>query len=119
MKGKNFFVRGYTTTEDGGKSYDMLFTGINVNRSWKPDSTWFGQYAGAYIQNTLLAGATPEQAHAAARLVADSGRFLPGSAQFVNAFNNVTSDASVLTGSRLVDNSRLIMVLTRNFRKNS
>lgn len=107
LKGKNFFVRGYTTTEDGGKSYDMLFTGINVNRSWKPDSTWFGQYAGAYIQNTLLAGATPEQAHAAARLVADSGRFLPGSAQFVNAFNNVTSDASVLTGSRLVDNSRI------------
>lgn len=107
LKGKNFFVRGYTTTEDGGKSYDMLFTGINVNRSWKPDSTWFGQYAGAYIQNTLLAGATPEQAHAAARLVADSGRFLPGSAEFVNAFNNVTSDASVLTGSRLVDNSRI------------
>lgn len=107
LKGKNFFVRGYTTTEDGGKSYDMLFTGINVNRSWKPDSTWFGQYAGAYIQNTLLAGATPEQAHAAARLVADSGRFLPGSAEFVNAFNNVTSDANVLTGSKLVDNSRI------------
>ena len=24
LKGKNFFLRGYTTTEDGGKSYDML-----------------------------------------------------------------------------------------------
>ena len=107
LKGKNFFVRGYTTTEDGGKSYDMLFTGINVNRTWKSDSTWFGQYAGAYIQNTLLAGATPEQAHAAARIVADTGRFLPGSAEFLNAFNNVTSDASVLTGSKLVDNSRI------------
>jgi hypothetical protein len=23
---KNFFLRGYTTTEDGGQSYDILFT---------------------------------------------------------------------------------------------
>jgi hypothetical protein len=29
-----------------------LFTGINVNRKWKDDRTWFGQYAGAYIQST-------------------------------------------------------------------
>jgi hypothetical protein len=47
FKGKNFFLRGYTTSEDGGQSYDMLFTGINVNRKWKPDATWFGEYANA------------------------------------------------------------------------
>jgi hypothetical protein len=23
----------------------MLFTGININRVWKDDKTWFGQYA--------------------------------------------------------------------------
>jgi len=45
LKGKNFFVRGYTTNERGGQSYDMVFTGINVNRKWKDDNTWFGQYA--------------------------------------------------------------------------
>jgi hypothetical protein len=65
LKGKNFFLRGYTTTEDGGRSYDMLFTGININRAWKDDKTWFGQYAGAYIQSTL-GGAPPDHAHAAA-----------------------------------------------------
>lgn len=107
LKGKNFFVRGYTTTEDGGKSYDMLFTGININRAWKPDATWFGQYAGAYIQNTLLGGATPEQAHAAARLVADAGRLIPGTDAFNNAFNAVTSNPNVLTGSKLQDNSKI------------
>ena len=107
LKGKNFFVRGYTTTEDGGKSYDMLFTGININRAWKPDATWFGQYAGAYIQNTLLGGATPAQAHAAARLVADTGRLIPGTAAFNTAFNNVISNPDVLSGSKLVDNSRI------------
>ncbi|TAF73518.1 MAG: TonB-dependent receptor [Flavobacterium sp.] len=106
FKGKNFFVRGYTTTEDGGESYDMLFTGINVNRKWKDDKTWFGQYAGAYISSTL-GGLNPEQAHAAARNVADTGRLIPGSAAFKKAFNEVVADPNVLTGSKLVDNSRI------------
>jgi outer membrane receptor protein involved in Fe transport len=106
FKGKNFFVRGYTTSEDGGHSYDMVFTGINVDRKWKDDKTWFGQYAGAYITSTL-GGATPDQAHAAARTTADTGRFLPGTSAFKNAFNQVINDESVLTGSKLVDNSRI------------
>ncbi|MCX8482114.1 MAG: TonB-dependent receptor [Crocinitomicaceae bacterium] len=106
FKGKNFFVRGYTTTEDGGNSYDMLFTGININRKWKADSTWFGQYAGAYVQSTL-GGATPAVAHQNARNAADIGRYQPGSDEFKTAFNQVTSEASVLSGSKLVDNSRI------------
>lgn len=106
FKGKNFFVRGYTTTEDGGQSYDMLFAGINVNRKWKDDRTWFGQYAGAYISGTL-GGLTPEQAHAAARNTADTGRLIPGTAAFNKAFNEVIADPNVLTGSKLVDNSRI------------
>ncbi|MCC9017596.1 TonB-dependent receptor domain-containing protein [Flavobacterium lipolyticum] len=106
FKGRNFFVRGYTTSEDGGHSYDMGFTGININRKWKDDKTWFGQYAGAYVQATL-GGATPEQAHVAGRTTADTGRFLPGTAAFKNAFNQVIDDESVLTGSKLVDNSKI------------
>ena len=106
FKGKNFFLRGYMTTEDGGHSYDMVFTGINVNRKWKDDNTWFGEYAGAYIQGTL-GGMAPQQAHAAARATADTGRFLPGTTEFQNAFNEVIADESVLTGSKLVDNSKI------------
>lgn len=106
FKGKNFFLRGYTTTEDGGNSYDMLFTGININRKWKDDRTWFGQYAGAYVQSTL-AGATPAIAHQNARNTADNGRLIPGTDAFKTAFTEVTSEASVLSGSKLVDNSRI------------
>jgi outer membrane receptor protein involved in Fe transport len=105
LKGKNFFVRGYFTTEDGGNSYDMLFTGLNINRQWKADNVWFGQYAGAYISSTLLGGATPDQAHAIARATADTGRLVPGTDAFKNAFNRVIADPNVLTGSKLVDNS--------------
>ena len=103
---KNFFLRGYVTSEDGGNSYDMEFTAVNINRVWKPDNTWFGQYAATYVQSTL-GGATPDQAHAAARNVADDGRYLPGSAEYKNAFNQVTADPDVLTGSKLVDNSKI------------
>jgi outer membrane receptor protein involved in Fe transport len=106
IKGKHFFVRGYTTTEDGGNSYDMLFTGLNINNVWKDNSTWFGQYAATYAGATL-SGATPENAHVAARNVADTGRLIPGTPEFKAAFDKVTNEASVLTGSRLVDNSRI------------
>jgi outer membrane cobalamin receptor len=106
VKGDNFFLRGYTTSENGGNSYDMLFTGININRQWKPDSTWFGQYAGAYVTSTL-GGQTPEQAHLTARGIADTGRLLPGSEGFKQAFNTVTSNADVRFGSRLEDESRI------------
>jgi outer membrane receptor protein involved in Fe transport len=105
LKGKNFFLRGYFTTEDGGNSYDMLFTGLNINRQWKSDNQWFGEYAGAYISSTLLNGATPTQAHAFARGVADNGRLVPGTDLFKKAFNKVIADPNVLTGSKLVDNS--------------
>lgn len=121
VKGKNFFVRGYTTTEDGGRSYDMTFTALNINRQWKDDKTWFGQYALAYVQSTL-AGQTPQVAHAIARGYSDyniipvglplpaatgSSRFLPGTPEFKKAFNEVTANADVLSGSRLQDNSRI------------
>ncbi|MEO0060130.1 MAG: hypothetical protein RLZZ312_1777 [Bacteroidota bacterium] len=106
VKGKSFFVRGYTTTEDGGNSYDMLFTGLNINRQWKPDATWFGQYAGAFLA-AQTQGQSVTQAHAAARSVADTGRFLPGTPEFRAAFAKVTSEADVRTGSKLVDNSRI------------
>jgi outer membrane receptor protein involved in Fe transport len=112
FKGKNFFLRGYTTSEDGGQSYDMQFTGLNVNRAWKSDNTWFGQYAGAYAQ--AFAGLIPgvpagnaTVATAVARGVAETGRLVPGTAAFQNAFNKVIADPDVLTGAKLVDNSRI------------
>jgi hypothetical protein len=112
FKGKNFFVRGYTNSEDGGQSYDMQFTGININRIWKSDNTWFGQYAGAYAK--AFAGLIPgvpagnaAVATSVARGVAETGRLIPGTAAFQNAFNQVIADPDVLTGAKLVDNSRI------------
>ena len=105
VKNDNFYVRGYVVSDNAGDSYDMVFTGININRAWKDDVTWFGQYAGTYVQSTL-GGATDAQAHAAARSVADTGRFLPGSDEFQNAFNTSVNDPDLTTGSKFQDASK-------------
>lgn len=109
VRGKNFFVRGYLTSEDAGDSYDTRFAAININRQWKADNTWFGQYVGAFVQGTL-GGLTQAQAHALARRTADTGRLLPGTQGFKTAFNKVTADPNLTTGSRFVDNTKLYHV---------
>lgn len=131
FKGKNFFVRGYFTTENGGNSYDMTFTAININRLAKADKNWFTDYATAYAQSTLF-GQTPANAHSFARNFADYNispsvvpytltpyvdpanpsapngpRFQPGTPGFKNAFNTVISNPDVLSGSKLVDESKI------------
>jgi hypothetical protein len=56
----------------------------------------------SYITATL-AGQNEENAHIAAK-TADEGRFIPGTAEF-NA--KIIADPDILTGSKLVDNSRI------------
>lgn len=101
----NFFVRGYMVGDRAGDSYDMVFTAVNINRAWKDDSTWFGQYAGTFAQATL-GGATEEQAHIAARQQADTGRLIPGTPEFQAVFDRVTQDPDLTTGSRFADASK-------------
>ena len=105
FKGKNFFVRGYVTSEDAGNSYDSRFAAININRSWKDDNTWFGEYVGAYVLGTL-SGLTSDQAHAAGRQTAEAGRLLPGSSAFNAAFNEIIQNPDLTTGAKFQDNTK-------------
>jgi outer membrane cobalamin receptor len=115
FKGKNFFVRGYMTAESAGDSYDTRFAAININRAWKSDQQWFTEYAGAYVQTyvgTILAGGTPNPGliHQQARGYAQMGALVPGTSGFQSVFNTVTSDPSLITGSKFTDNTRLYHV---------
>jgi outer membrane receptor protein involved in Fe transport len=105
VRGKNFFVRGYMTSEDAGDSYDTRFAAININREWKDDNTWFGEYAGTFVQGTL-GGLTADQAHALARQTAETGRLLPGSDGFKAAFDKVINDPDLVTGAKFQDNTK-------------
>ncbi|MCI2229414.1 TonB-dependent receptor [Polaribacter sp. MSW13] len=98
VKGKNFFVRGYLTSEDAGNSYDSRFAAINVNRQWKSDLDWFTEYAGAYFMTG---------SHAEARKFADTGRLIPGTPEFIAAFDKVTADPDLSTGAKFQDNTKI------------
>ncbi|MDO6760497.1 TonB-dependent receptor [Tamlana sp. 2_MG-2023] len=105
IRNRNFFLRSYIVADKAGDSYDMVFTGININRAWKPDLNWFAEYAGTYIQSTL-AGANDGQAHSAARAQAETGRFEPGTPEYIAAFNRSINDPDLTTGSKFADASK-------------
>ncbi|MFS4454623.1 TonB-dependent receptor [Maribacter sp. 2304DJ31-5] len=111
IRNDNFFLRGYLTSENSGDTYDSRFAAININRAWKSDEDWFGDYARTFIGAKLGVGTGIQlddaTAHAAARQAADTGRFLPGSPAFISAFNRITADGDILTGARFIDNTKL------------
>ncbi len=109
VKNDNFFVRAYEVSDRAGDSYDMVFTGININRAWKSDADWFGDYIQTFAGINLSGnpqGLTEQQKHAAARAAADTGRFLPGTPQFQAAFNRSVNDPDLSTGSKFQDASK-------------
>ncbi|AWW32628.1 TonB-dependent receptor [Echinicola strongylocentroti] len=117
LTGDNFFLRGYTTRENSGKSFIADLTGVRINDTWKDNSTWFGEYTLAYMGALAQQGVAPgtqgttEQqaaAHQAARGVADQGRFLPGSEEFNSTSEQIKSDY-IPEGSLFNDRSRMYM----------
>ena len=107
VRNDDFFLRGYITSEDAGNSYDMNFAGINLAK--KNATEWFGTYTGAYFQSVLLAGATNEQAHANARLAADTAYPMlePGTPEFEAELATILDDPDVQTGAKFIDNTKM------------
>ncbi len=115
ISNNHFFARAYTTGEPAGNSYDTRYAAINLNRTWKSDTQWFNDYAGAYIQgyvNATQAGNTPNPAtiHQAARDFAQTGVLIPGTSAFKNAFEKIISDPDVSTGAKFVNETRMYHV---------
>lgn len=114
LKGDNFFLRGYTTIENSGDSYIADLTGVLINRAWKDDKIWFGQYTGAFLGYLATNGIAPgtadaddrQAAHMFARGVADVGRLIPGTAEYNTAMNNARKDV-IPNGSLFDDKTKL------------
>ncbi|RLD85694.1 MAG: hypothetical protein DRJ07_02520, partial [Bacteroidetes bacterium] len=106
IKNKNFFIRGYATNEDAKDSYDMVFTGINMNRD--DSETWFGTYVGAYLEASMAGVPTSDEMHQIARAYADNTVTIkPGTPEFKKKFEEVTSDPDFTSGSRFVDKTKM------------
>lgn len=106
LKGDNFFLRGYTTQERSGDSYDSRFLALNINRAWKSDQKWFTDYATGYVQS-FGNGNSIAQAHLDARAFADQGRLIPGTFEFESVKNTIRSQANFQTGAKFNDATNL------------
>ncbi|MBS1933594.1 MAG: TonB-dependent receptor, partial [Bacteroidetes bacterium] len=105
IKSDKWFIRAYTTQERAGSSFNATITTQLFNEAWKPSTTWFPEYVGAYMQ-AVLQGAPQGLAYQDARAYADQGRPVPGTSQFTSLYNQVASKP-IPQGGLLLDKSNL------------
>lgn len=105
VKARNWFVRGYTTQENAGDSYNATVLGRLINESWKPSQSWYPQYIAAYVL-ARSTGADDAAAHTAARTFADQGMLQPGTAQF-NKTADSLKNLPIPRGAKFLDKSDL------------
>lgn len=107
LKGEDFLLRGYTTQERSGDSYISSLLGSYINEASKASTTWFPEYVGNYI-GARLAGVSDAQANTLARAAADQGRFIPGTAAFETAKNQIAGNTiSSGVGAKFDDKTNL------------
>ena len=115
LKGDHFFVRGYMTATNAGKSWNMSALGGFANESVSPTSTqWAPEYAQRYVLSMQgyipgVAAGNPTAAHTAARTYADRNIPLPGTDAFIDLMNSVRGQYFQKTppGASFTDNSKL------------
>ena len=109
LNNTNWFLRGFTTQEDAGDSYNATVTTRLLNEAWKPSggsTGWYAQYGQAFL-SAKLAGQSDINAHNIARSAADQGRPLPGSPLFKQLLDQVRSIPISKGGGLFVDRTNL------------
>lgn len=92
--GKNYFLRGYYTGNDSGKSHDLRFVGLALNELSKPTQVWYADYLGAFLSSGN---------HQVARQFADNNRLQPGSNEFKNAVQQIIETPIANGGAAIKD----------------
>ncbi len=80
-KNATFQFKAYVTSENTGRSYNIRSLAENTERDFKPDNAWFSDFTRAFSTATQ-SGASPADALAQARQLADTGRPQPGTPEF-------------------------------------
>lgn len=120
LRSKTWFIRGYTTQENAGNSYNASAAGAFVNEYWKPtlntsgglttiSASWMPQYMLAYSEGRRQSAGTftDAQLHAQARAVADVGRLVPGTPAYMTALNKVITTPIKNGGALFLDKTDL------------
>lgn len=78
---KSVQAKLYINSENTGKSYNLRSMAENMDRSFKPDNTWYTDFTSVFNQS-VTTGATVADALRQARSAADAGRYRPGTPAF-------------------------------------
>lgn len=105
LRHKNWFIRGYTTQENAGKSYNATALGAFLNETASPSSGWFPLYIGTFSEGRRLNGvqASDFTLHQVARASADATRLLPGTKAFTDAMNRIKTTPISKGGALFLD----------------
>ena len=119
VKGKDFYLRGYTTVDNSGESYDAGGAALKINEAWKPSEKWYEDYIQAFTQQILM-GNSEESSHRFARIVADNRDLnntifdpskpafpLPGTEKFNEYYNPIITKPVNDGGAEVIDHSKL------------
>jgi outer membrane receptor protein involved in Fe transport len=115
VSGRNWNIKAYSTFEDAGDSYDIVFTGINISKEGITD--YVGEYLGAYFDTLKIItedfddDATSSEvavAHQHALATAEANGWIPaGSTKFDSLRNEIINNADLESGSKFTDKSNL------------
>lgn len=115
FQSKRLLARAYTTLEDAGDSYDIVFTGINMSRAGI--RRWISEYLSAYVDtlrpltNDFDESANLEQVNIAAahatNVAYENAFYQAGTAEFDSLRNTIINSANLQTGSKFVDRSSI------------
>jgi outer membrane receptor protein involved in Fe transport len=122
IKNNDSYIRGYTTTDNSGDSYDAGGAALKLNEAWKPSEQWYEDYIQTFTQQ-LLMGNSEESAHQFARTVADNrdqnnnifdpsrpALPLPGTEEFNDYLNPIIHTPVSDGGAEVIDRSRVYHV---------
>lgn len=106
LKGEHFMVRGYSSFQNSGNSYDAKFLAVHLNNLATTNESWFHDYYNAYKGNFRRFG-VPGYDYKQARIFADRYRLLPGTPEFEQAKNDIINSTDYTKGAGIYNNSAL------------
>jgi len=101
LKGSEFYVRAYNTSENSGDSYAANTLASLINQQ-----TYLAPYLGGFI-DARLQGSDIEGAHAQGRIAGDAAQPQPGSPEFNSLANQLRGVSIADGGARFLDRSQM------------
>ncbi len=106
LTGEHFMIRGYSSIQNSGNSYDAKFLAVNLNNLAASDEQWFHDYYHAYTGGFRKFG-VPSYDYKQARKFADRRRLIPGTPEFDEAKQQIISNTDFREGAGIHNNSAL------------